>query len=456
MSRIERGAAALLLLFGLVAQVSAQVETAVVESSTHIDIIFKDVSFTGASIIISAAEVDAGKRPAVDVVDTKSRDHIPVKEIQGLDLGSGVQAVRIVLKVPLIIPKVAAGDKKPPGPRYAIVFYGLVPHGKKEPLPVVSGTATWRPDQFASTAVEPTPVTLKKANARGDANVYVAGMINGSRGTDVGATLDLKLEYPFRHKSFYYAPFVTMDVSTSNPASDPNRVNFGLRTDYTIPFASFPESTGQPPAKRQEPGTPDAPPDSWMDKALELAATPSSQRPFVGLVVGNNVSIESDRDFQQTNLLFTTQLSLVSRSFRARDGYIYFRPYIGHEVGKNLTSPLDDYEGHRVQRAYAGGSITFYVPTGASGIESISFENTYVRRWLFEDEVTIKDNEDKTRSPLFVGTSPKSHFQSTFSFSPTKLFAINITYEYGQQPPLFKKIEHKVSLGFAFQGRAER
>lgn len=356
---------------------------------------------------------------------------------------------------PVVDQQLKSGTK--PKSRYYIVFVGLTVKEKSQP-PVTALVNFEAPSS--------TPLLYKKASNRADANVYIAGMISGTRGGKTNSSIDLKAEYPFRPSgSWYLAPFVSFKASTSDPNADLNSLVFGLRTDFTRAFAlsdDGPADTGSRQAEVRGPRSPDAPPDQWFLRradgrraSLEPVA-PQRNRPFVGYDVGNAFQLEVDRDFRQVNFIHQLKFTLVSRVWQAGALSIYVRPYVGNEIGRSLLSVMDGAAGRLIDRPLAGITVSANIPFEASSIEGLSFDSTYVNRWPLRSEVSQKIDATKARIPFELGTSPKPYWQSQFQVRFSKLFALTVTYENGQLPPLFQKVEHKASLGFTFQQRVER
>ncbi len=160
---------------------------------------------------------------------------------------------------------------------------------------------------------------------RDDSNIYISGEVTRASGTDFNGTADIKIEEPIKHLDFWgtsheLAPLFDMIVS-SDPKADPDTLKFGGGLDSQVMGT-----------KGRIQGI------FWKNKGL----------------------LEAERDFDNVNLTWGSRFTLALRPWqdrRAEKVLFYVRPFIGTEVGKNLSSPVPEADGGTLARLVAGSSL---------------------------------------------------------------------------------------------------
>jgi hypothetical protein len=171
----------------------------------------------------------------------------------------------------------------------------------------------------------------------------------------------------------------------------------------------------------------------------------------------NEVKLESQRDFKNTNFIFSSRGSYrpagisVTKKNGDATSILFFRPFIGTEVGKNLRSPLDAAEGDGIARVLAGADLRLNVPIDFENGKEINWTTSYVRRWLLTDELGFKPDAAGNLQLLRFGKSPRDYFKSKADFSFNKFVGAFVEYEWGQQPPSYKFLDHKFRLGLFYK-----
>jgi len=92
-------------------------------------------------------------------------------------------------------------------------------------------------------------------------------------------------------------------------------------------------------------------------------------------------------------------------------------------------------------------------PIKISGFQSISLETTYERRMLMKREVSFMQLPDKTLKAVSFGRTPRDWVDTKLIFKFSDLFGAFIGYQYGQQPPLYKLVDHGLKLGLTFRAK---
>lgn len=254
-----------------------------------------------------------------------------------------------------------------------------------------------------------------RAEARNsdDADVYVSGEINGASKQRASFTTEVKLQrYKPVSPSWRYTPFFKLNAST-DPAADPDNMEAGLRLRYIAGrFAGIP--------------------GAYYDHAFKL---------------------ESERDFDNTNLIYDTRLTLLpaARPKGFTKHKFFINPYVGAELGKNLRSPLKAAEGDGIARAMAGVDLRLVIFTKNDDAPSINWTTSYVRRWPLTEELGFEADDDGNLQLKTFGKSPRDFVSSKFSYRLNRFLDVFTAYEWGRVPPSYKLVDHRFRLGFAYK-----
>jgi hypothetical protein len=144
---------------------------------------------------------------------------------------------------------------------------------------------------------------------------------------------DLKLDVPSDvewgiFQSF--APYFNLKASTAKKA-DANSLNFGAQV--AAPFNI----------------------SRKIDPATDRPRLPD-RRLLTGVVWKLGGGFESDRRFHNINILSTNKVVFVPRGI-GDSNTVYFQPFVGLELGRNLKSPLAEARNRGLARATVGGSL---------------------------------------------------------------------------------------------------
>ena len=278
--------------------------------------------------------------------------------------------------------------------------------------PPTGNTATVKPDYFPRS----------KAKGREDSNIYLSGSIEGAKGGSPQFSSDLKIDVPQGVKWGIFksvSPYFNLKASTSTDA-DANSLNFGGK--ISAPF--------------------------HIGSELD----PATQRPKKRFLRGLNWDVaggfESDRRFDNVNVLTDQRVAFVP-SGAGDNNTIFFKPFLGFELGRNLKSPVAQAEDKAIARGYVGGSL--YINLYPKKADLISLQTDYIRRFLLKREIYFKEDDDKTLLPVNIGRGPRDYLKTILSFGISDFTGINFSYEYGSLPPNFELVSHKYSLGFVYK-----
>ena len=265
-----------------------------------------------------------------------------------------------------------------------------------------------------------TEVQQKAKNVE-DADVYISGELNGAHKQRTSFTTEIKLQkyMPIR-PSWRWTPFFKLNAST-DPDADPDSLQGGVNFRYISTKAK-----------------------AYFD---------------------NEFKLESERDFDNTNLVYGTRLTFLPNSWpkglrkKSSDGKIsrnnikvFFNPFLGGEFGKNLRSPLQAAQGDGIARILAGADlrIAFYIKKNERAPD-INWTTSYTRRWLLTDELRFKTDDSGDLVLLSFGTSPRDYVSSKLSYRLNNFFDVFTAYEWGQLPPSYKLVDSRFRLGFAYK-----
>lgn len=313
-----------------------------------------------------------------------------------------------------------------PDHEYRLFAPDITFNGGCRPQAVPEGTVKFKNPAAAATRPAPKETDFfKKSPAKGrdDSNVYLSGQIEGANGSSPQFSADIKLESPFDTATFFQelGPYFNLKASTAK-AADANSMNFGLKLRHSFPFPV-----------RLKKGT------------TELA---DKQPLLSGIVWDLTPGFESDRRFDNVNVVLGNRLSFVPRVF-GNSNRIYFQPFIGFELGRNLKNPVDEAEDRGIARGTVGGSL--YLNLVPKAEKALTFQIDYIRRFLLLREVSFTEDDDKKLVPLAVGRGPRDHVKVALEYGFTDFLGTTLSYEYGRLPPNFQLVDHKYGFGLTYK-----
>jgi len=268
-------------------------------------------------------------------------------------------------------------------------------------------------------------LSFTAADGREDANIYLSGEYAGASGEKFAGSVDVKVEIPFRkilrNRTHYFNPFFELKASTS-PEADPDSMNFGLNWEWPV----------------------------WRYRGDNL------QAPIRRIIWRNAPKIESERDFGNSNFIWESRFRFMSRTYESKHATLYFRPFMGQELGTNINSPVKEAEHKFLYRLMTGTTLNLVFPIQAAGLHDISFEGSYIRRWLLRREVSFKEDNDGNPQPLSIGKGPRDYVSTKLNVDFTKAFGLTVSYEYGSLPPTFKLVDHKTTIGLTYKVKIDR
>jgi len=268
----------------------------------------------------------------------------------------------------------------------------------------LNGPLLLRDDHVALDAPKEDKAKAKKVD---DSDVYISGEIDGAHKNKTRYTTELKYQHFRTWGAWQQTPFFHLNAST-DPDADPDRMEIGWTLRYISNAGYF----------------------------------------------DNKPKLESERDFDNTNFIYDVRFTFLPHARPKGKGNVKFflNPFLGGEFGKNLRSPLKAAQGDGIARLLAGADlrVAFWLHKDSDQPE-INWSTTYVRRWLLSDELSFKTDKDGNLQLRQFGKSPRDYVSSKVSYSVSKFFDVFLEYEWGQEPPSYKFIDHRFRLGFAYK-----
>jgi hypothetical protein len=264
---------------------------------------------------------------------------------------------------------------------------------------------------------EPSPFVEAKSTGRADSDIYVAGQLEGAKGSSAVKTLDAKIQLPIG-------------------------VSFFRENQDLIPFFDFKVSSNRK-----------ADADSLKTGAMIRSPFVTNKSWLRNIVWDTEGRLEGNKNFKNINGIWANTVHFLPPVIGSGKAQLFVQPFIGLELGGNLRSPVKEAEHRGIARAMTGASVYLNFFTGNGLVDAISLQTDYVRRWPLRGEISFTEDDNKKLIPLFIGRNPRDYVQSKIQFEMSKYFAITIGHEYGALPPNFKLVDNKYSLGFVYKKR---
>jgi hypothetical protein len=288
-----------------------------------------------------------------------------------------------------------------------------------------------KPSGWVTVATAPNPIepTKKpdyfprtKAKGREDSNVYLSGAIEGAEGGSPQTSADIKVDVPTDVDWGIFqsiGPYFDLKTSTAKKA-DANAMKFGLKLSAPFNIGSVLDPTTGAPQKRL----------------------------LRGLVWNTTGGFESDRRFDNINTIWGNQLAFVLSGVGNSDT-VYFQPFVGFELGRNVKKPIPEAEHLTLARPNVGGNL--YIDLYETDKTGVSFQVDYIRRFLLKREVGFKEDTNKKLVPVLIGKGPRDYLKLAIVFKFSDFTGLTVGYEYGRLPPNFELVRHKYGIGLVYK-----
>jgi hypothetical protein len=257
----------------------------------------------------------------------------------------------------------------------------------------------------------------KKSKNKDDSNVYISGSLDAAHSSKTYYNADVKANYDYwKWNHFGYqtlGPKFDLKAS-SNPKADADTMALGLA-------------------------------HNWVLKDSNL-----------GIINTNDVKLESDTDFRNINTIISPKLNFPYLFLNNEFVKGSVTPFIGLEAGVNVNSPVSSAKNKFIDRALYGTELYIMYDLGdaSKALDSIEVKGTYFRRYLLEREVHFSKTNDKFTA-IDTDKGYKDATTASIIFNINKYLGINITYEISENPPTYKKVDSKLSVGFSYKFKIE-
>jgi hypothetical protein len=200
-----------------------------------------------------------------------------------------------------------------------------------------------------------------------------------------------------------------------------------------------------------------ADPDSYrVFGVYERPLTASSLWPLQGVIfTWLFAGTEFERQAKNTNFISSPLLDF---PLRLRGSTIHnqkqivpiLTPEIGLEIGKNFENAVNSGGQGIIARGIVGGNLSVIFSPKLKLFQAIHLTSGYKLRLPATDEVftlTKLDAKGQTVDAPSLNTKPRHYIKNELGFTLWDPLSFTITHEYGEIPPAFRLVDHKVSVG---------
>lgn len=125
-------------------------------------------------------------------------------------------------------------------------------------------------------------------------------------------------------------------------------------------------------------------------------------------------------------------------------------PEIGLEVGNNFKNAVDSHGEGAIARGILGSRLVVNFNPKFKLFQGIHLTSGYKLRLPATQEVftdTATNAAGKTVDIPFLSTKPRHYIKNELGFTLWDPISFSITHEYGDIPPAFRLVDHKVTIG---------
>jgi hypothetical protein len=278
-------------------------------------------------------------------------------------------------------------------------------------------------------AVEPAAAGVKAfaispAKGRDDADLYIAGLVNGATGTKASYTADIKAQFRYL-------------VSKSSSGGDEHKFRSGI---WFVPNFDLKASTD-----------PKADGNSVTMGAALPSGHPLNNQTVTWVDLEPGVQGESDKQFRDINTVFRFRSYFLVRNFGSGRLQFLPQPYLGFEAGGNVKSPVSGAYAGGIARPSAGVHVYLNFFKAATPGRQAFVESEYIRRWPLRGEPVFSQDKSGNLVLNSVGTSPRDYVTTKVEYDFADYFGITVQHDYGELPPVFTKVNNKYTIGLVLK-----
>jgi hypothetical protein len=125
-------------------------------------------------------------------------------------------------------------------------------------------------------------------------------------------------------------------------------------------------------------------------------------------------------------------------------------PEIGMEVGNNFGNAVNSGGQGFIARGVLGGNLSVTFNPKVKLFQGIHLTSGYKLRLPAREEVftnTTTNSSGKVIDVPFLSTKPRHYIKNELGFTLWEPISLTITHEYGDIPPAFRLVNHKVTIG---------
>ena len=290
-------------------------------------------------------------------------------------------------------------------------------------------------------ASSPASYAMRESESKEDSNVYISGELNGAHKTSPAYSTDIKIKIPLALSQPQPSFFFDLQASSS-PKADPDSMDIGVELSGFKKFEK--DANALPTGGFTQP-----------DGKACVTKTPTCQANEKGRIFSRidwaaTVKIESDREFDNTNLLGTGRLTFPFSPVNRRSTRWMFKLFGGLDAGKNLKSPAVLADGRGIMRPFAGASM-FVGLFRRAKIFPLSFEGNYTHRWMLSRELKLVEDNNGNVTASFFSRRPRYFIDTKFTFQFNEFWGAYAGYQYGEKPPSYKLVDNTFKLGLVFK-----
>ena len=168
---------------------------------------------------------------------------------------------------------------------------------------------------------------------------------------------------------------------------------------------------------------------------------------------------EFSRSDPSSNLIFKSSALFALRPWKpAKSVYATIYPVLSFEGGKNLNrpgtlakTPIDLSRYNAIARGVVGAEGTLGFVSADRKTDNVTLTASYRARIPMFDEPFIMTQHGITTVSLTTKTRNWVEVVLNISPSSFKYLALTVQYQYGELPPVFNFVDHKVSVGLTLK-----
>jgi hypothetical protein len=125
-------------------------------------------------------------------------------------------------------------------------------------------------------------------------------------------------------------------------------------------------------------------------------------------------------------------------------------PEIGMEIGNNFGNAVNSGGQGLIARGVLGSNLSVTFNPKAKLFQGIHLTSNYKLRLPARDEVftnTTTNSSGRVIDVPFLSTKPRHYIKNELGFTLWEPISLTITHEYGDIPPAFRLVDHKVTIG---------